>query len=41
MKMMTQTKKNQTKIEQLNIRTSLTMYNSTCCRELFERINQI
>jgi hypothetical protein len=41
MKMITQTKKNQMKMEHLNIRTPLTTNDSMYCRELLERINQI
>ncbi len=38
---MIQAQKNQIKMEQLNIRTPLTMGDSSCCRELLEKINQI
>lgn len=40
-KMMIQTKRNQTKMKQLNIQSPLTMINSTCCRELLDKTNQI
>jgi hypothetical protein len=41
MKMMLQTKKNQLKMEQLNIRSPLIINNSSSCRELLEQMNQI
>jgi hypothetical protein len=41
LKMMTQTKKNQTKMEQQWKRTPLSIDGASCCRELLERANQI
>jgi hypothetical protein len=41
MKMMSQAQKNQIKMAKQEKRTLLTLYNSSCCRELLEQANRI